>query len=224
MSNDFHSNSRSNYRAKRKKTNIILNSLIVIVLLLIIFVAYSIFASGGDKAATKKDPAKLEQTTPSKNSGNTDKPKDEQTSEGTDKSGDDGQNDDSAGNDPETEPSSGEDSQPVITEGSGDSNVLKTIENPAWKPVGTLQTGPHTAVYDGTSTDWQEMLNAISYATGLEQSNMIVHFLGRDKTQENASVGTVYSRDKAEIYKVYIRWVDGAGWQPTKVEELAAVK
>ncbi len=55
MSNDFNSNSRSGYRAKRKKTNLVLNSLIVIVLLLIVFVAYKIFASGSDTASPKKE-------------------------------------------------------------------------------------------------------------------------------------------------------------------------
>lgn len=220
MNNDFNSNSRSGYRAKRKKTNLILNSLIVIVLVLIIVVAFSIFSSNGDKAASNKDAPVTGQTNKDSKKDTSEKPKDEQTS--GDKSDDSGQSEDPSGEEPGTD--TDEDAQPVVTDGGSDSNILKTIENPAWKPVGTLQSGPHTAAYDGSSIDWQEMINAISYATGLEQNNMIVHFLGRDKTQENASVGTVYSKDKQEKYKVYIKWVDGEGWQPTRVEELAEIK
>lgn len=55
MKNDFQGSSRANYRAKRKKTNLVLNGLIGIVLLLIVFVAYSIFLSGNDKTAANKD-------------------------------------------------------------------------------------------------------------------------------------------------------------------------
>ena len=55
MKNDFQGSSRAGYRAKRKKTNFVLNGLIVIVLLLIVFVGYSIFISGNDKTAAKKD-------------------------------------------------------------------------------------------------------------------------------------------------------------------------
>jgi hypothetical protein len=94
-------------------------------------------------------------------------------------------------------------------------------ENPSWKPVGTSQSGEHTAVYDKGSADWQEMLNAISYATGLDQGNMTVYWLGRDKSTPNGSFSTVASKDNKQKYNVYIQWVDGQGWKPTKVEDIS---
>ncbi|WP_262421775.1 hypothetical protein [Bacillus aquiflavi] len=60
MKNDFdefNDRSRSEQRAKRRKTNIILNSLIIAVLILIIIVAVSIFSSG-DKEQVKTDDKK----------------------------------------------------------------------------------------------------------------------------------------------------------------------
>lgn len=221
MSNDFQSGSRSGYRAKRKKTNLILNSLIVIVLALIFFVAYTIFLSGDDQASPKKEDTK---TAENQSSEKVDKDKEKKgaTEETEDK------NDTEKSTDEETEeasvPQQEDESQAVVTEGGGSPNVIKTIENPAWKPVGTVQSGEHTPVYDSSSVDWQEMLKAISYATGLEESNMTVYWLGRDKTSGSGSVSTVASKDKTQKYNVYLQWVDGEGWKPVKVEELSAIQ
>ncbi|WP_396954598.1 YrrS family protein [Neobacillus sp.] len=220
MSNDFNSSSRSGYRAKRKKTNLFLNGLIVIVLLLIIFVAYNIFASGSDEtAAPKKQDPKTEQKK-SVHKKDQDKKKNEDVKK--DDNSSNAANSEHQSSEEASTPQKADDSQAVESTGGSSSNVLKTIENPSWKPVGTTQTGDHTPVYNGV--DWNEMLNAISYATGLDQGNMSVFWLGSDKSTTNAAIGTVYSKDKQQKYKVYIKWVDGQGWMPTKVEELAELQ
>ncbi len=86
------------------------------------------------------------------------------------------------------------------------------------------QTGEHTPVFDTESADWKEMKKAMSYATGIEQDNMIVYWVTSDKTTSNAWIGTVHSKDKQNKYRVYIKWVDDKGWMPTKMEELAELK
>jgi cytoskeletal protein RodZ len=219
LKNDFQSSSRSGYRAKRKKTNFILNGLIVIVLLLIAFVAYSIFSSGNDKASSKKNEQKTEvkQSLHKNKSAKNDQEAVSSGSEDTNATDESNQSDDSSTSDSSS--GSTDESQAVSSE--NDTQTTQTIENPDWKPAGTTQSGEHTANYDSSSTDWQEMLNAISSATGLDQSNMTVWFLGRDKSTSNGSVGTVSSKDKQQKYRVYIQWVDGQGWKPTKVEELS---
>lgn len=230
MNNDLNSNSRSGYRAKRKKTNIVLNSLIIVVLLLIIFVAYNIFATGNDNASPKKDSTKIEQKENKdvqKESETASKEDDKSltdTAAEEDLSGDDAStSEDSATSEDTTTLEDADQSQAVVTEGDGNSNVIKATENPAWQPVGTSQTGEHTPVYDQTSVDWQEMLNAISYATGLDKGNMTVYWLGRDKSTTNGSFSTVASKDNQQKFNVYLQWVDGQGWKPTKVEELAEI-
>jgi hypothetical protein len=219
LSNDFQSGSRSGSRAKRKKTNIILNGLIVIVLALIIFVAYNIFSSGSDKASTNKEGSSTSQKqTLHKESkkSNTAKKSNNNTDNTT--SGNEVQSAEAS------TPGTADQSLAVVTDGGSTPNVTKSIENPDWKPAGTSQTGQHTTVYDSSSADWQEMLNAITSATGLDRSNMTVWFLGRDKSTTNGSVGTVSSKDKQQKYKVYLQWVDGQGWKPTKVEELSEIQ
>lgn len=233
MANDFNSNSRSGYRAKRKKTNIVLNGLIIVVLLLIIFVAYNIFATGNDNASPKKDTTKTEQKA-TEQKDTEQKETEEVTSNGDENVTDSAADEDELSEetstpensetpDDSTVPEDADKSQEVVTEGDGNDNVVRVTENPSWQPVGTSQTGEHTAVYDQSSVDWQEMLNAISYATGLDKGNMTVYWLGRDKSTTNGSFSTVASKDNQQKYNVYLQWVDGQGWKPTKVEELTEI-
>jgi cytoskeletal protein RodZ len=229
MSNDFQSNSRSGYRAKRKKTNLILNSLIFLVLALIVFVAYSIF-SGDDQAAPKKESANSGENQSVDKDKNQSGNKEDTTKEDnkTSPDGDGAVTDEEEGSEKESEettaPAQPDESQTVVTEGGSTANVIKTIENPSWEPVGTTQTGEHTPVLDTESTDWSEMIKAMSYATGIEQDDMIVFWVTSDKTTSNSWIGTVHSKDKQKKYRVNIKWVDGKGWKPTKMEELAELE
>lgn len=221
MSNDSNSNSRYQYRTKRKKTNFILNGLIVIVLLLIVFVAYTIFSSGNDKATSKKTTGQkiaADHTTALKKK----KTANDNTSDVQSASTDENKNSDSSAEETAgTTPA--DNSQEEVTQGGNQPDTQQTITNPDWKPVGTTQSGEHSPVYDSNSTDWKEMLKAVSYATGLDQANMTIWFLGRDKSGESDSVGTVSSKDKQQKFRVYLKWVDGDGWKPTKVEVLSQI-
>ncbi|MCE4046951.1 MULTISPECIES: YrrS family protein [Bacillaceae] len=207
MSTDTNDNvrSRSEQRSKRKKTNIILNALIILVIALIVFVSYSIFSDGDNKTDNQEN----------KKTAQTESTKDEQASAQADndaaKSTDDSESDE--------EQETQKDGEAIITEGGSDSNVIKTIENPSWEPVGTTQSGEHTASYSA-GVDWDEQLKALAYGTGIDEGNMVVWFLGNNNKDQNKSIGTVSTKDKSEKYRVYIEWVDGSGWKPTKVEEI----
>jgi len=216
LSNEFNQNSRFGNRVKRKKTNLVLNSLIIIVLLLIIFVAYNIFASGGENAA---EPKKETQTTEQKQKVVKEK-KEEKVSKEEEETSQAENTEDENQSEEATTSEQADESQAVVTEGGSSSDVSQSVENPSWKPVGTTQSGEHTPVYDENSADWQEMLAAMSYATGIDKSNMTVYWLGRDKSTPNGSVGTIESKDQKQKFRVYIKWVDGQGWMPTRVEQM----
>ncbi|MBS4191389.1 YrrS family protein [Bacillus sp. FJAT-49705] len=115
-------------------------------------------------------------------------------------------------------PASEKEEDAVVTNGGESEDVNKTIENSSWQPIGTSQVGEHVSVYEEDSVDWSEMTQAISYATGIDQDNMTVWFLGNNG--QNKSVGTVSAKNQKQKYRVYIDWVDGQGWKPTKVEEI----
>lgn len=217
MDHEFYNKSRSGYRAKRKKTNIILNSLIAIVIILILAVGFSIFAGNDDaspknpdKAATGQKTADSEKgDTGGNNSGGTGQ--DSSDSDSSSEKDDQSQADDDTGDEAD---------EPVVTEGGSSQNVKRTIENPGWKPVGTSQSGDHQVVIDSSSPDWEEMHAALAYAIGTDKGNMTTWWLERDRSKESGAIGTVTAKGSDQAYRVYLEWVDGEGYKPVKVEEL----
>lgn len=202
--------------------------LIALVLLLIIIVSSIIFLGGNDdKTVDKKQDNQIENEQDSALSEMEDSDdesvvednKDKETSssleeeEGKEEQAEDSNEKSTAQN---ITPANKDDE--VVTSGGENENVKRTIENPSWQPIGTSQVGEHTSVFDPESVDWTEMIQAITYATGVEESNMTIWFIGNNG--HNRAVGTISSKDQQEKYRVFIDWVDGQGWKPTKVEEL----
>lgn len=226
MKNDYdnlNEGARSRTRAKRRKTNLILNTLIVVVILLIVFVSANIFFNNDEGAADNSN-ATAENDKSAASSGK----KDNGNNNGSENADENNegekadQSDDSSSEDSESEEA--EDSEedlgdPVVTEGGSDANVKQTIENPGWQPVGTTQSGEHAPVFDQNSVDWQEMMLAYSYATGIDKENMTVWW-NENNGAPNTAVGTVSAKGSDQTYRVAIEWVEGQGWKPVKVEEL----
>ncbi|CAM3703532.1 YrrS family protein [Cytobacillus oceanisediminis] len=215
--------SRLGKREKRKKTNIILNSLIALVILLIIVVSAKIFFGGNNDEALQTDEQTASENEIKENENKTDDQagdleQEKEDEEEIEKAREGEEQAAEEKEEAEKAEEESEEDEKVVTEGGSSPDVEKTIENPAWEPVGTSQSGEHTAVYDQSAVDWQEMLQAISYATGVDQGNMTVWFLGNNGP--NKSVGTISTKDQSEKYRVYIDWVDGQGWKPVKVEVL----
>lgn len=230
----FH-NSRLKQREKRRKTNLILNSLIGIVLVLIVLVSIQIFFT--DDQATNLAGEQSEQVTTEEKADSvyeTDSPSEEEAQQDEQdravevekehekksedkktKDNDESITDEQDGN--KEKNAADIEEEAIVTEGGDDPNVTRTIVNPGWEPIGTVQTGEHYNVYSGI--DWDEMVQAISYATGIDESNMTIYHLGNNGP--NKSVGTIQAKDTKQKYRVYIEWVDEKGWKPTLVQELA---
>jgi cytoskeletal protein RodZ len=193
-------------RAKRRKINRILNTAIAIVVLFIIVVAWNLFSDDGrssEQAAKPQPKTEVKKDSDEKKVEveiNEQQEKDEE-SEQTDQ-----------------EETSEEEQEVIETPGPPGSNIETEIVNPAWQPIGTTQSEPHVTQFKKDSVDWKEMLDAVSYATGLSQSDMIVWFIGNNGP--NKAVATISTRDKTQYYKVYIEWVENQGWKPTKVQKL----
>lgn len=221
MSN-YHVDSRYEKRDKRRKTNIVLNILIGVVAVLILVIGSQLIFGGSDAEKTAKYNEQPDIKLANEESKEeTDKEKD--AVKESDKSNEELDEDGNGipDEDEKTEEESTEDpfEQATITEGEPGSGVTETIENPGWSPVGTSQTEPHSANYDKGSQDWAEMTKALSYATGIPESDMIIWFLGNNGSPNDA-VGTISPKDKSSKYKVYITWIENEGWKPTKIEKL----
>ncbi|MEC1261369.1 YrrS family protein [Bacillus swezeyi] len=222
--------SRFENRDKRRKANLVLNILIGIVLVLIVVVASSLMMNSPKEQAQQDVSKNDEQTTEAPASGNK-----KQTSDEDIKDENKGKNDSADKKDAESDSEKDKDQENAsdddksksddpfegaeVTEGGSSGNVEKTIINPNWEPVGTKQSGEHTATYDSSSQDWTEMLEAISYATGVSKDNMTVIWLGNNGGPQDAK-GTIQATDSGDKYQVAITWVDEKGWKPTKVEKL----
>ncbi|EAD8368808.1 DUF1510 family protein [Listeria monocytogenes] len=185
--------SRSQQNTKRKKTNLVLNVLIIVVSLLIIGSLYFVLFK------TESDPTQQDNKTASSTEKKEDAAKSTKSSE--------------------KEKDSSDDKTTEITE-SDDPDVAKVITKD-WKPIGTEQTGDHVNSYSSTSVDWQEKRKAFSAATDIPISNTSLWFVEQGADPATQAIGTLSTKENPDkAYRVYITWVDGEGWQPTKVEEL----
>nr|WP_319805505.1 DUF1510 family protein [Cytobacillus firmus] len=109
------------------------------------------------------------------------------------------------------------DSEEETVKNSDKSNVNQVItEN--WPSVPTSQENHTRVTFDEGSLDWEEMTTAISKGAGLSKSDMILWWVGGNGT--NSVIATVTNKAQTDNYRVYVSWVDGAGYTPTKVEVL----
>jgi cytoskeletal protein RodZ len=208
-------------KRKDKKVNKVYNILITVVVLLIIAVGATIFLGNSDEPASQKA-----NTNPESNQSASNDDKEEDNNEDTVTNEDEqsSENEGEESQDQEQESSdSEEDTDTVesekVEETASDGNVEEAYSDPSWKPVGTEQSGEHVTQYEKGSTDWNEMERAIAYGAGIDQSNMTLWYL-QNGGEPNKAIGTVSPTDGSSTYRVYIEWVDGEGWKPTKVEKL----
>jgi hypothetical protein len=208
---------RYEQRAKRRRVNRILNTLIGAVFLLILFFGGQLlFSNNGD---TEEVANTVEKKTVEKKKEHPieDEHKDKEESIEVEL-GENQESDIEEEQLPEEDNKQEENQGVTEIEGDPNSNVMKEIVNPSWQPIGTTQSEPHVTTYDQNSVDWKEMLDAVSYATRLSPSEMIVWFIGNNGP--NRAVATISTKDQQQHYKVYIEWVEGQGWKPTKVQQL----
>ncbi len=211
---DFkHRESRATKRAKRRKTNIILNTLIAVVVILILLVGGKIFF-GGDEVndqATEED-VKEEQVDQSQPN---DQDKDDGTRELAQNRPDD-EEEESKSEDDEEE----EEERERIEKETDEPNVEKVLIDPKWEPVGTEQVNGHQPSFTRGSIDWDEKHEAIAYAEQIPVDQMTTWWIEGGTDSKRQAIATVSAKNDQTTYRVYIEWVDGEGWKPTEVKKL----
>lgn len=201
----------------------VLNILIGIVVVLILVVASSLLIFNKPTKDVADGPSKTAPAS-SENKQNSQEDVKDQKKDTSDDA--DTKKDDSSDQDEDTKKTDDEEKtnkdalkDAKVTDGGKTSDVDKTYENDDWEPVGTEQSGSHTATYDSNSKDWKEMIKAMSYATGISEDQMTVLWLGNNGGPQDAK-GTIRDKSTGERYRVEITWVDEKGWKPVKVEKL----
>ncbi|KIL44487.1 YrrS family protein [Jeotgalibacillus soli] len=230
--------SREKMYGQKRKTNVLLNSSIAVVLVLILIVSSMIFLNGAtdNDSTVATDQQQGEQTNAQDKETDIDSDSVEESS--SDRKEDDGtneeekalaasdedNNDTSINDQNEQEDRADEEdneSNTAVTTAGTEPGVEEVTVNDGWKPIGTTQTGEHVSIYDESSVDWSEKVQAISYATGISEQEMTIWFIGNHEQHPQKSVGTVSPSNDASIkYRVYLEWVDQEGWKPVKMEKL----
>ena len=216
-------------KRKNKKVNKVYNILITVVVLLIIVVGATIF-TGNDEPASQNANPNSENQSASTNEEEADNQetatKDDEQSADTEEEGQEADQKEEEGVNPDEDQNSSESEEDTDTvesekveEEAADGNVQEAYSDPSWKPVGTEQSGEHVTQFEKGTTDWNEMERAIAYGAGIDQSNMTLWYL-QNGGEPNKAIGTVSPKDGSSTYRVYIQWIDGEGWKPTKVEKL----
>ncbi|WP_062355634.1 YrrS family protein [Bacillus kwashiorkori] len=227
--------SRVEQHSKQKKKNFVLNILIGIVFLLIIIVGASIISNlnnnptqqtsgvqkskdanetNGNKEDSENKAGEDKETDEDENNPIEDESEEETESSGT------ADEDNPTDSDEETTGEEDGTNGDIIEEESNDPNIIRVVKNPNWQPVGTTQKGEHITNYQEGSVDRKEMEKALTYATGLNEGDIILWWVGHGGIPNQNVVGTITPKDQSQTFRVYLDWIDGQGWLPTKVEQL----
>ena len=239
MSNEDKYLMRSNNRRRKTKekqinsfANRLINILIVVVALLIIISITLILTNSDLKNNIKKsDEQSSTVITDDNEEANTD-PSDEaqqeedETEEGTEQQGE--QSNESEENDGQVEEgqenaTDGESSdieeemQFITTVATEDPNVIVAFVDSRWAPYPTAQTGAHFNAFDLKHIDYQEKLKLLYRDTGFTEDTSILWSI-RNKSGD--AVAVISAKNKSNIFRLTMKWIDGQGWQTILVEQL----
>lgn len=215
--------SRYGRTTKRKKTNMILNILIGVVFIFIIVLASSLFFGKNNPEKDSENQLATEEQELNETQENEAAEETEEAAPPQEKEKPEAEEAEEADEEEKEEESNESDeSETEVSENSDDPNVIKTMTNPGWGPVGTTQSEPHTSVYDEGHVDWKEKLDAVHAATGLNSGDYTLYFLGNGGS-EHLAVASIKDKSTGENFKVYLEWVTNKGWKPTKVEQVKSL-
>jgi len=221
---------------KKNRSNSILNWMIGVVFALIVITGAFIFLDNGDESAQEPESVTIETDTEQQTSGEESNPEEDAEADAKAKEEADAKAEEEAKAKEEADKAAEEKAEKekaaeegkvtggtITREDSNDPVVEETVINTSWEPVGTKQTGKHVSVYEKGSVDWNEKINAITYATGLNADNMYVMMI-KNGGGPQKSIGVVQSKDKSKKYRVHLEFIDGEGWKPVKMDVLKTLE
>ncbi|MFS0751359.1 YrrS family protein [Oceanobacillus sp. 1P07AA] len=219
MSRDMNQTRSDKFEKRRKSTKAITIGIIAASILVIILLGIWVFGgTGGEEQNAEEN----ENTSSDEGSDflitEPDEEEDENNnSTDNEESGQDEENESSEENNDNDEQDNEQNNVETESAEPSDDNVSEAYTG-NWEPIGTEQEGPHTTIYDDGSQDRIEIKEATSMVTNIDPDNMVEWRVENGGDQK--VVATVSDMDETKVFRVYLQWVDGEGWQPTKVEEL----
>src|SRR5699024_3875224 len=204
--------SRSNIRKKKRKQNIVLNSLIGVVIALILIVGGNMMIFSSNATTEHQQDSTTDEGESNSQDNNTQVTEDEKAEQ---------KSETAIANQKERKTQQDEDENG--DQKDQEDNESQQEENEAnsdgvGEPIGTSQTGSHTSSYVEGSVDCNEKVKAIQMATGLDDSMIIWRLENGGSPQK--SVGKVSPEGEQDwMYVVNLQWVDQEGWKVTSVNK-----
>ncbi|MBT2598245.1 MULTISPECIES: YrrS family protein [unclassified Oceanobacillus] len=220
MSRDMNQTRSDKFEKRRKSTKAITIGIIAASILVIILLGIWVFGGSGgeERNADENENSSSDEDSDFLITEPGEEEEENNNSTDNEENGQDEENDSTEENNDNNEQAN-EQNNNVETESvePSDENVSEAYTG-NWEPIGTEQEGPHTTTYDDGSQDRIEIKEATSMVTGINPENMVEWRVENGGDQK--VVATVSNMDETQVFRVYLQWIDGEGWQPTKVEEL----
>ncbi|MGG2064297.1 YrrS family protein [Bacillus sp. S14(2024)] len=200
---------RFQQKQQRRRQNGVLNIAIGIVLLAVIIVAYQLFFTSDKTEQVASSDKKVTQQTEKEKEAAAKKKEDAKAAEQKKK-------DEEAKKKAEEEAKAKENEK--VSAEKTIATATEAYTKPAWKPVGTEQGQSPAMTFQKGSTDWNEMIKAIAYATDIPADQLVLNRIGNNGKQK--AYGKVTDKQTGKKYQVNIDWVENEGWKPTLVQTL----
>ena len=110
-----------------------------------------------------------------------------------------------------------EEMQFITTVASEDPNVVVAFVDSRWTPYPTGQTGKHINAFNSKHIDYQEKLKLLYRDTGFTEGTSILWSI---RNASGDAVAVISAKDKTNIFRLTMKWIDGQGWQTILVEQL----
>lgn len=204
---------RFQQKQQRRRQNGVLNIAIGIVLLAVVIVAYQLFfTSDNTEQVASSDKKVAQQTEKEKEAA-----KKTEKEEVAKKKAEEQKKKEEEAKKKAEEEAKAKENEKVPAEKTM-ANATEAYTKPAWKPVGTEQGQSPAMTFQKGSTDWNEMMKAISSAIDIPADQLVIHRIGNNGKQK--AYGNVQDKQSGKKYYVNIDWVENEGWKPTLVQVL----
>ncbi|HHT7187957.1 TPA: YrrS family protein [Bacillus cereus] len=212
--------SRFQQKQQKRRQNGVLNIAIAIVLLLVAIVAYQLFVPSTKEQEASTDKKTAQQTTKNEKAGKSESKEDAKKKaeeEAKQKQAEEEKlKAEEEKKKAEEEAKSNEKVPAEKTVGKAKDAYTKS----SWQAVGTEQGASPAMTFKKGSADWNEMVKAISTAVEVPENQLVLHYVGRDKTGKSKAYGDVQDKQSGKRYYVNIDWVENEGWKPVLVQTL----
>ena len=121
------------------------------------------------------------------------------------------------GNENDESASVEEEMQFITTVATEDPNVEVAFIDSRWTPYPTSQTGTHINAFDINHIDYQEKLKLLYRDTGFTEDTSILWSI---RNASGDAIAVISAKNKTNIFRLTMKWIDGQGWQTILVEQL----